>query len=1040
MQEDYFCHHEAEENVHQPLPSLSKAFYVFTDQNPEPGYEKYTHNPHTCHYLVDHGHNHNHNHEHHHDHIEESQKSVAHVMDDNLSRVSKLGSCGRYSGVKSRYMDHFKKIYDLKEKKYGVKEMDWKAYHRLDVIHNFLDGLEADYPSLCTAGVIGSSLEGRDLKVLKISNSAASNASVWMDAGIHAREWIAPAVATYIANHFARNFKDLPTSITNKDWYFLPVMNPDGYEFSHTDNRMWRKNRAWHGGKCIGVDLNRNFSNDWSYGAAKIPFCYLLELRSKKHRFKVPQEEIEETGNEILKGVMALMDKSSVKSFFSRCCQSFKVAPPKKCCATQVWELKFTSEGQRCFVKNLATIGAIDIWKEEPCGMDILVEGPRVKQVSCMLRERCIPYCVAISDVDAMKERERCHIRKASSSCPMDWKNYHRLDTIYAFLDRLACEYPYLCTVCCIGRSYEGRDLKLLKISNGSCNNEGVWLDGAIHAREYILPVMNPDGYEFTHTCDRMWRKNRAHYGECVGVDLNRNFSFGWGEKGEEGSSEDPGNIFYRGPKPFSECESIAVKRKILECGSRFKVFLSFHSYGEVIIFPWATLASPVQTMWNCSKEALPWLSLFTHLRPHVQGRQYKDLMYYAAGTSIDWAYGCANIPYSYMVELRSKEHRFLLPKEEILCTSSEIFCGVLKISNSAASNASVWMDAGIHAREWIAPAVATYIANHFARNFKDLPTTIDIWKEEPCGMDILVEGPRVKQVSCMLRERCIPYCVAISDVDAMKERERCHIRKASSSCPMDWKNYHRLDTIYAFLDRLACEYPYLCTVCCIGRSYEGRDLKLLKISNGSCNNEGVWLDGAIHAREWISAAVVTYIADQLVRNFNCARKSVTILAGERRARKVHLKTLRKILECGSRFKVFLSFHSYGEVIIFPWGYTGEPCSDYVELLEGGTAMAKSIYNTCGHTYKVGSTKDLMYYAAGTSIDWAYGCANIPYSYMVELRSKEHRFLLPKEEILCTSSEIFCGVKTLMSFVDRRCAPVRRTSSCCSFKSICSRE
>ncbi|XP_073952836.1 carboxypeptidase B-like isoform X1 [Choristoneura fumiferana] len=293
--------------------------------------------------------------------------------------------------------------------------MDWKAYHRLDVIHNFLDGLEADYPSLCTAGVIGSSLEGRDLKVLKISNSAASNASVWMDAGIHAREWIAPAVATYIANHFARNFKDLPTSITNKDWYFLPVMNPDGYEFSHTDNRMWRKNRAWHGGKCIGVDLNRNFSygwglkgssdepsnafyrgpepfsepessavrdilgdsgiefkvyitlhsygqvilfpyafreelapdyvnllegatimskaiyetsgntykvgisrdvmygasgtsNDWSYGAAKIPFCYLLELRSKKHRFKVPQEEIEETGNEILKGVMALME------------------------------------------------------------------------------------------------------------------------------------------------------------------------------------------------------------------------------------------------------------------------------------------------------------------------------------------------------------------------------------------------------------------------------------------------------------------------------------------------------------------------------------------------------------------------------------------------------------------------------------------------------------------------------------------------------------------------------------------------------------
>lgn len=40
-----------------------------------------------------------------------------------------------------------------------------------------------------------------------------------------------------------------------------------------------------------------------------------------------------------------------------------------------------------------------------------------------------------------------------------------------------------------------------------------------------IVPVLNPDGYEFTHTKDRMWRKNRAHHeGECVGIDLNRNF------------------------------------------------------------------------------------------------------------------------------------------------------------------------------------------------------------------------------------------------------------------------------------------------------------------------------------------------------------------------------------------------------------------------------------------------------------------------------------------------------------------------------------
>lgn len=43
--------------------------------------------------------------------------------------------------------------------------MDWDNYHRLNVIHNFMDDLEYNYPSICTVGFIGTSLEGRDLKV-----------------------------------------------------------------------------------------------------------------------------------------------------------------------------------------------------------------------------------------------------------------------------------------------------------------------------------------------------------------------------------------------------------------------------------------------------------------------------------------------------------------------------------------------------------------------------------------------------------------------------------------------------------------------------------------------------------------------------------------------------------------------------------------------------------------------------------------------------------------------------------------------------------
>lgn len=153
-------------------------------------------------------------------------------------------------------------------------------------------------------------------------------------------------------------------------------------------------------------------------------------------------------------------------------------------------------------------------------------------------------------------------------------------------------------------------------------------------------------------------------------------------------------------------------------------------------------------------------------------------------------------------------------------------------------------------------------------------------------------------------------------------------------------------------------------------------------------------------------------------------------------------------------FKVFLSFHSYFELIIFPWGNRKDPCPDYLHLLEAGTIMARvtprkglesrlvhvhkitikvdgdvskrlietdfqAIHETSGKTYKVGSTKDLTYYACGTSIDWSYSIAKIPYSFMVELRSRKHKFRLPKEQIMENCVEIWNAVIKLMEYVDQ---------------------
>ena len=97
------------------------------------------------------------------------------------------------------------------------------------------------------------------MKVLRITKAGPGKPHVWIEAGIHAREWIASAVATYLVDQLLND----PTSlslVSNLNFHILPLANPDGYEYSRTWDRMWRKTRSRHSNSgCIGVDGNRNW-------------------------------------------------------------------------------------------------------------------------------------------------------------------------------------------------------------------------------------------------------------------------------------------------------------------------------------------------------------------------------------------------------------------------------------------------------------------------------------------------------------------------------------------------------------------------------------------------------------------------------------------------------------------------------------------------------------------------------------------------------------------------------------------------------------
>ena len=85
----------------------------------------------------------------------------------------------------------------------------------------------------------------------------------------------------------------------------------------------------------------------------------------------------------------------------------------------------------------------------------------------------------------------------------------------------------------------------------------------------------------------------------------------------------------------------------------------------------------------------------------------------------------------------------------------------------------------------------------------------------------------------------------------------------------MDWTDYHPLEDMYSYWDYLEATYDWISTET-IGQSYEGTDMRVLKVcrdATGCGNKPAMWFDGGIHAREWVSPAVATYMAMELIEN-----------------------------------------------------------------------------------------------------------------------------------------------------------------------------
>ncbi|KAK2589252.1 hypothetical protein KPH14_007813 [Odynerus spinipes] len=147
----------------------------------------------------------------------------------------------------------------------GRATFDWTAYYRLNVIYQWMNSLAVEYPKIVKIVNGGNSTLGTPIKGLKLQFNPNKNTSIFLESGIHAREWISVATTTYIANELIFSEDPAVRSLAESYvWYIFPVFNPDGYEYSHTTNRLWRKNLKRYSFRCKGVDLNRNWESHWA--------------------------------------------------------------------------------------------------------------------------------------------------------------------------------------------------------------------------------------------------------------------------------------------------------------------------------------------------------------------------------------------------------------------------------------------------------------------------------------------------------------------------------------------------------------------------------------------------------------------------------------------------------------------------------------------------------------------------------------------------------------------------------------------------------
>lgn len=261
-------------------------------------------------------------------------------------------------------------------------------------------------------------------------------------------------------------------------------------------------------------------------------------------------------------------------------------------------------------------------------------------------------------------------------------QEYKNPQEIEDFLQEVHAQYPDITELKSIGKSLEGRDIWAIKISDNVRTDEiepTILVNAMHHAREvmtpeittdmvsyltsnygklaevtkwvneteiWVVPMFNVDGNNKMWDGNAMWRKNTRN---SHGVDLNRNYPYGWNSC--RGSSASTGAQDYRGTEPASEPETKAMMELVASIKPVFDI--SYHSYSEIVIYPYGCRPNKTPT-----EEAVELIGAEIGKKIDYKPGTAWELLYNADGGDIDWMYTAHQV-IPYVIEVNSTRDGF---------------------------------------------------------------------------------------------------------------------------------------------------------------------------------------------------------------------------------------------------------------------------------------------------------------------------------------------------------------------------------------------